>query len=147
MYQSCNALRMDDSIFADPIVNCHETFMLVKETFKKTGVLLKATLNESIADNVLQLSAALSYYTIFSLPPLLIIIISITGFFFGSDAVRGELFWQINGLEGNAAALQIQDAIKKVTLSSSNTFVTIFSFTILLIGASGRSEERRVGKE
>lgn len=87
-------------------------------------------------DNVLQLSAALSYYTIFSLPPLLIIIISLSGFFFGDDAVRGLIFTQIKGLVGNGAALQIQEIIKNVKLSNSNIFAAAVGIIILLIGAS-----------
>lgn len=104
---------------------------------KKIAYLFKATFNEFIADNAIKLSAALSYYTIFSLPPLLIIIISVCGLFFGDEAVRGEIFWQINGLVGNAAALQIQEVIKNTTLANSNVFATIVGVTILLIGASG----------
>ena len=79
----------------------------------------------------------MSYYTIFSLPPLLIIIISLSGIFFGADAVRGEIFGQINGLVGNDAALQIQETLKNVKLSNSTTFATIVGIIILLIGASG----------
>jgi membrane protein len=112
-------------------------FSQLKNIGGNTFFILKQTINESIDDNVLKLSAALSYYTIFSLPPLLIVIISITGVFFGADAVRGELFGQINGLVGNAAAMQIQEAIKNVSLSKSNVFVTTLGLIILLIGASG----------
>jgi len=109
----------------------------IRTTFKKTGYLLKETFSEFINDNAMKLSAALSYYTIFSLPPLLIIIISLCGFFFGAEAVRGEIFGQINGLVGNAAALQIQETIKNVKLSTSNTFFTTIGVIILLVGASG----------
>lgn len=104
---------------------------------KKIGHLFKETFNEFIDDNGIKLAAALSYYTIFSLPPLLIIIISLSGFFFGTDAVRGELFGQINGLVGNDAAMQIQEIIKNVKLSHSSVFATTFGIIILLIGASG----------
>jgi membrane protein len=103
----------------------------------KAGYLLKETFKEFIDDNGLKLSAALSYYTIFSLPPLLIIIISLCGFFFGAEAVRGEIFGQINGLVGNEAAFQIQDAIKNVRLSNANTFATTIGVIALMIGASG----------
>jgi membrane protein len=99
--------------------------------------LLKETVREFIDDNAISLSASLSYYTIFSLPPLLIIIISLSGIFFGTEAVKGELFGQINGLVGNEAALQIQEAIRNVTLSGSSTFATIIGLFILIIGASG----------
>jgi membrane protein len=111
--------------------------MQLKNVVKKTWYLLKETLNGFIDDNGVKLSAALSYYTIFSLPPLLLIIISLSGIFFGADAVRGEIFGQINGLVGNDAALQIQETLKNVKLSDKNIFATIVSIIILLIGASG----------
>ena len=104
---------------------------------KKIGYLLKETLMGFIDDNAIKLSAALSYYTIFSLAPLLIIIISLSGIFFGDEAVSGQIFGQISGLVGNEAALQIQDTIKNVKLSNSNGFAATFGVIILLIGASG----------
>ncbi len=109
----------------------------VKNSSRKVWYLLKGTFTGFIEDEGLKLSAALSYYTIFSLPPLLIIIISLSGFFFGAEAVRGELFGQINGLVGNNAALQIQEIIKNVKLSHSSLFATTFGIIVLLIGASG----------
>ncbi|HLG33778.1 MAG TPA: YihY/virulence factor BrkB family protein [Bacteroidia bacterium] len=111
--------------------------MQPKSKKQKIRYLLKETFTEFINDNGMKLSAALSYYTVFSLPPLLIIIISLCGFFFGADAVRGEIFWQINGLVGNSAALQIQETIRNVSLSNSNTFVTTIGVIVLLVGASG----------
>ena len=111
--------------------------MFFKSITKKSGYLLKEIFKEFIADDVLKMSASLSYYTIFSLPPLLIIIISLCGFFFGAEAVRGELFGQINGLVGNDAAMQIQETIKNVKLSNSNSFATIIGVIILLFGATG----------
>lgn len=109
----------------------------MKIKLQKLSKLFKEVFSEFIDDNVLKLSAALSYYTIFSLPPLLIIIISLSGLFFGQEAVQGQLFHQINDFVGNEAALQIQEAIKNVKLSGSSTFATVFSLIILLIGASG----------
>lgn len=99
--------------------------------------LLKSTYIEFDDDNAIKLSASLSYYTIFSLPPLLIIIMSISGFFFGQEAVRGRFFIQINGLVGNEAALQIQETIKNIELSNNGVLATIFGGIMLLIGASG----------
>jgi membrane protein len=109
----------------------------IKYHVSKTGYVLKESFKGFINDNGLQLSAALSYYTIFSLPPLLIIIISVSGLFFGADAVKGEIFGQINGLVGNGAALQIQEMIKNVKLSNNNAFVATVGIIILVIGASG----------
>lgn len=103
----------------------------------KSWYLLKTTFLEFNDDNAIKLSAALAYYTIFALPPLLIIIITICGVFFGEDAVAGELYGQINGLVGDSAAIQIQETIKNVQLSGSNVLATIFGVGMLLIGASG----------
>lgn len=111
--------------------------MKIQSIIKKTGYLLKETFNEFITDNALKFSAALSFYTIFSLPPLLVIIISLCGLFFGEVAVKGEIFSQINGVMGNAAALQIQEIIVNVKLSNSSNFAAVISVIILIIGASG----------
>jgi membrane protein len=99
--------------------------------------LIKKAIIQSIDDNILKLSASLSYYTIFSLPPLLIIIIYLAGKFLGEDAVKGEIFGQINGIVGNAVALQIQDSIKHVKLYDNNAISYIIGIIILLIAAIG----------
>ncbi len=111
--------------------------MQIKKTLSKTGRLLKDTFIGFIDDNAIKLAASLSYYTIFALPPLLIVIISLCGIFLGKDAVRGEIFGQINGLVGNEAALQIQNIIKNVKLNSDNVFAATVGVITLLIGASG----------
>jgi len=111
--------------------------MLFKDVLKKTGFLFKETISGFIDDGALRLSASLSYYTIFSLPPLLIIIITLSGLIFGDEAVRGELFGQINGLVGNSAALQIQETLKNIKLSNNSNFITTLSIILLIIGASG----------
>lgn len=111
--------------------------MKKRQFFKKSYELLKDTFDAFLEDNAIKLSASLSYYTIFSLPPLSIIILSITGLFFGKEAVRGQFFGQINGLVGNEAAIQIQDTIKNIELSNSNAFAAVFGGVMLLIGASG----------
>lgn len=116
--------------------NLH-TKMNVSEKLKNIWYLLKESFNEFLDDGCLKLSAALSYYTIFSLPPLLIIIISVCGVFFGPEAIKGEIFGQINGLVGNDAANQIQEVIKNVHLSKSNKFATTVGVIMLLIGSSG----------
>ncbi|KFF13815.1 YihY/virulence factor BrkB family protein [Flavobacterium hydatis] len=111
--------------------------MKKENIISKSWYLLKTTVLEFNDDNAIKLSAALAYYTIFALPPLLIIIITICGVFFGEDAVAGELYGQINGLVGDSAAIQIQETIKNVQLSGSNVFATVFGVGMLLIGASG----------
>jgi len=108
----------------------------IKNNWQKTFYFFKEVVEGFVEDNVLKLSAALAYYTIFSLPPLLIIIISLTGVFFGEDAVRGQLFGQINGFVGGDAAMQIQETIKNVKLSGKSGMATALSLGILIFGAS-----------
>ena len=111
--------------------------MKVPTIFRQTTRLFRESFQGFVSDNALKLSAALSYYTIFSLPPLLIIVITLCGIFFGPEAVRGEIFGQIDGLVGAQAALQIEETIRNVHLSNSNTFATTAGVIILIIGASG----------
>lgn len=108
-----------------------------KFNLKKVFDLFKNTFMEFMDDNCVKFSAALSYYTIFAIPPLCILIISVTGYFFGEEAVSGELFDQINQLVGDAAAIQIQESIKNVQLSGASTLATYIGIITLLFGASG----------
>ncbi|MCY7349248.1 MAG: YihY/virulence factor BrkB family protein [Cytophagaceae bacterium] len=88
-------------------------------------------------DNALKMSASLSYYTIFSLSPMLIIIISLCGLFFGREAVQGQIYGQIRGLVGESSAVQIQELIKNAELSNQSGFAAVIGVVILLIGATG----------
>lgn len=99
--------------------------------------LFRQTFKEFNTDNCMKLSAALSYYTIFSLPPLLIIIISLCGIIFGKDAVNGEIVTEITGLVGKDVAVQLQNLIKNIALTHLNTVAAFVGFLVLLIGASG----------
>ncbi len=85
----------------------------------------------------LKFSAALSYYTIFSLAPMLILAISIGSILFGRDAIQGHLFGQINGLVGNEASLQIQEMLTKITLEKNSVIATIIGVITFFIGATG----------
>lgn len=114
-----------------------QKIMTKKQIAKDAWSMLVQTFDEFNTDNAIKLSASLSYYTIFSLPPLLIIILSVFSFFFGKDAVTGQFFGQINGMVGNQAALQIQETIKNIELSDSNVFAATFGGIMLLVGASG----------
>jgi membrane protein len=109
----------------------------MRKLIRTSWGLLKTTYNEFDNDNAIKLSASLSYYTIFSLPPLLIIIMSICSFFFGKEAVAGRFFVQINDMVGNVAAAQIQETIKNIELADSNVFAAVFGGIMLVIGASG----------
>ncbi len=64
---------------------------------KKYWGVLKDAFSGFIEDNAVKLSAALSYYTIFSIGPMLVIAMSLAGFFYGQEAVQGKLFGQLRG--------------------------------------------------
>ncbi|SJZ97589.1 YihY/virulence factor BrkB family protein [Sediminibacterium ginsengisoli] len=107
---------------------------------KKIGsffTILKKSIQAFSEDECMKLSASLSYYTIFSLAPVLIIVISLAGLFFGQEAVQGRVYFQINSLIGSAAAKQIQDIIANVQVRQGGTIGTIIGFAILIIGATG----------
>jgi membrane protein len=104
---------------------------------KNVWKLLVKSVNHFIDFNGLKLSAALSYYTVFSLVPLLIVIISLAGIFFGHLAVEGRIYHQISGLVGSDTALQIQDIIRKTEESNHGKLGGLIGSVILMIGASG----------
>ncbi|MEO8109742.1 MAG: YihY/virulence factor BrkB family protein [Ginsengibacter sp.] len=87
-------------------------------------------------DKVPKLSASLAYYTVFSLGPLLIVILYLCSIFFGRDAVEGSIFGQMQSFVGKEAALQIQEIIKNASLSGTNTMAAIIGVVTLLIGAT-----------
>ncbi|HEY0039991.1 MAG TPA: YihY/virulence factor BrkB family protein [Flavisolibacter sp.] len=87
-------------------------------------------------DKVTKLSAALAYYTGFSLAPLLVVIIAICGFFFGREAVQGTIDNQIQSFIGADAAKQVQEMIKNAAVSGKGTIATIIGVITLLIGAT-----------
>lgn len=88
-------------------------------------------------DKVLKLSAALAYYTVFSIGPMIIIIIYFAGVIYGQDAVRGSVFDEIKGLVGAEAAVQIQDMIKNAALSNKGSVAATIGMITLIIGATG----------
>lgn len=99
--------------------------------------LLKETVKEWQEDKVPLLAAALAYYTIFSLAPLLIIVIAIAGLAFGEEAARGTLDNQIAGLVGTDGAKTIQTMIQSAYQPSSGIVASVISIVTLLLGASG----------
>ena len=90
-----------------------------------------------IEDNGMKLSASLSYYTVFSLCPILIIIMSLAGVVFGKDAVQGRIYDQISGLVGSEAAIQVQEIIINIEKSQHGTVGAIVGFVLLIFGATG----------
>jgi membrane protein len=88
-------------------------------------------------DNAFKLAASLSYSMIFAIGPLLIVVISLAGIFWGQQAVEGRIYIQIKDLVGGAAALQIQDFIKYIQQSRHTVAGAIVGGVVLVIGATG----------
>jgi membrane protein len=108
-----------------------------KQAFKNAFTILKAAGSGFSNDMALKFSASLAYYTVFSLAPLLLLVMSLAGVFLGRDAIQGELFAEINGFVGNDAAKQIQDLIARLEMSGKSTISIIIGSLTLVIGATG----------
>ena len=98
---------------------------------------LKETFNDYIEDNALSRGAAIAYYTILSIGPVLVICIAIAGLVFGQEAAQGAIVGQLQGLMGDQAAEMIQTMIKSASSKSAGIWATIIGFVTLLITASG----------
>ena len=103
--------------------------------------ILKKSFHELIDNRVLKLSAALAYYTIFSLPAMLIIIIAVSDVFYGREAIEGTLYHQISSFVGVEAALEIQKTIKAAALSTNSRLATIVGIITLVFGATSMFTE------
>ncbi|MBD2306837.1 YihY/virulence factor BrkB family protein [Chroococcidiopsis sp. FACHB-1243] len=99
--------------------------------------LLRETFTEWNEDKASRLAAALAYYTVFSLAPMLIIAIAIAGAVFGEEAARGEIVTQIQGLVGRDGAKFIETAIEGASKPQAGTIASLISIAVLLFGASG----------
>lgn len=98
---------------------------------------LKAVFNHFLNGNTFQKGAALAYYAVFSIFPIIIIVISILGLVFGKQAVSGEVFTQLKDVLGTDAAQQIQTIIKQHHTNHNSILTSILGFATLLLSASG----------
>ena len=98
---------------------------------------LKAVFNHFFNSNTFQKGAALAYYAVFSMFPMIIIVVSILGVVFGKQAVSGEIFLQLKDVLGTEAASQIQSIIKNQHTNHNSILTTIIGFATLLLSASG----------
>jgi membrane protein len=97
----------------------------------------KDTVNGFMEDNCLSRGAAIAYFTIFSLAPILVVVIAIAGFVFGEDAARGVIFTKLQVMMGSDAAGLVQSMIQSAANKRSGIIATVFSIVMLLVTASG----------
>ena len=107
-----------------------------KISFKGMWEVLKNSFKGFDEDKVTKLSGSLAYYTVFSLAPLLIMIISLCGLFLGKEAIEGKIYSQLSGFVGSDTAEQFQQIIKNASLAGKSKIAAIIGGITLLVGAT-----------
>lgn len=110
--------------------------MKIKLTWSDLLALVKKSVVSWSDDYAPSMGAALAYYTVFSIAPLLLIVIAIAGLIYGEDAARGAVFTQLSGLVGNDGAAAVQGLLKSVNKPSESIVATVIGVVTLLIGAT-----------
>jgi membrane protein len=111
--------------------------MTLTSRIKNFWPLLKDTFREWNEREPFNNSIIIAYYTIFSLPGLLVIIVNLAGYFFGAEAVTNQISTQIGGLVGGDTAKDIQEMIANASQSKGKGLATVLSIATLLFGATG----------
>ena len=104
--------------------------------FSDILTILKSSATEFSSNNSFRHAAALSYYTIFSLPPLLLIVITTASAVYGGEALTGQIYGQLKGLVGADAAAFLQDSIAKFTLQQKGGLATAIGVGTLIFAAT-----------
>ncbi len=107
-----------------------------KISFKGLIEIFKCAFTGFSDNKVMKLSGSLAYYTVFSMAPLLIVIISLCGLFLGREAVEGKIYGQLAGFVGSDTATQLQDMIKNASLAGKSKMAAIIGVITLLVGAT-----------
>jgi membrane protein len=98
--------------------------------------LAKQSVNAWLDDYAPSMGAAIAYYTVFSIAPLLIIVIAVAGLIWGQEAVQGEIFGQLAGLLGAEGAAGIQSLLASADKPAEGIISTVISVVILIVGAT-----------
>jgi membrane protein len=107
----------------------------------KAWVLIKDTVSGFIEHEDLSRGAAIAYYAIFSIAPLLIIVIAIAGLVFGHDAAQGAIVGQLRGLIGKQSAEILQSMIQSASHETTGVFATVIGVGTLLLTSTGAFAE------
>lgn len=106
-------------------------------TFKPVYALLKETVQDWLDDRAPRLAAALAYYTLLSIAPLLVISIAIAGFVVGPEAARGQIAGEIGGVVGGDAAKAVEAVVASARSPEGGVIGTVVGVIVLFFGASG----------
>src|SRR5271169_3287192 len=107
-----------------------------KMSFKDVSDLLKAAAVNWVHDYAQSMGAALAFYMMFSVAPLLLLVTSIAGFVFGEETARGELFDQMQGMLGTQGALAVQGLLESARKPAGSVLAVMFGSVFLFIGAT-----------
>lgn len=113
-------------------------------TATSSWMLVKQVVASSLADQVPSMGAALAYYTLFSLAPLLLIVVSLAGLVFGQDAARGEIQAQLDALMGPQGAAAVQQLLASVRQPAEGALATLLGVALLLVGATSVFNELQI---
>jgi len=106
------------------------------KSVKNIFSVLKKTFDGFVDHKIMKLSASLAYTTIFSMAPLLIMILFLCTIFLQKEAVEGTIYNQIKGFVGSASAEQIQSMIKTSSKATTSTFARVAGIVALLVAAT-----------
>ncbi len=98
--------------------------------------LFKQVANAWLDDHVPSMGAALAYYTVFSMAPLLLIVVAVAGLVFGQDAARGEIQSQLQGLMGASSAAAVQELLTSLDRPAEGSAITLVGLLLLVVGAT-----------
>ena len=104
--------------------------------YKDVSDVLRTAAVGWVRDYAQSMGAALAFYTVFSIAPLLLIVISVTGLVFGEEVARGEIYSQLDGMLGRPGALAVQDLIESAGKPAENMMAAVFGVVLLFIGAT-----------
>ncbi len=109
----------------------------MRRILHSTLFVIKKTAGEWIEQDIPRLGAALSFYALFSIPPLFVIVLAISGFWFGDEAARRELFGQVSGAVGHQGSDAIQSLVSVAHTENRSPWAAMLAMSILLITATG----------
>ena len=103
---------------------------------KKIWLLIKTTVSGWNDDYAQSMGAALAFYTLFSITPVLLIVLSILGLVFGADAAQGQIVGQLKSLLGEQGALAVQTLLENVNKPEEGLIASLIGVVLLLVGAT-----------
>lgn len=107
------------------------------KTLSCAWLLLKDTVTGFIADDALSRGASIAYYTLFSIAPVLLVVVAVAGLGFGREAAEGAIVEQLSAMMGHQTAKALQDMIESAAKRHEGTLATVIGLVVLLIATSG----------